>query len=770
MASNRPFVSTVALVTAMLASSAVAQTATAPVGTTPEQQSPSAPANTAADEPVSLGDIIVTAQKREQRLQEVPVSITAIQGKQLEDLRITDLRSIQSYVPNLAVLNSGVNPVVYIRGFGSGPNNVAFDQEVSVYLDGIYGGRGAQFSAPFFDLERMEVLRGPQGALFGRNTAAGAISLVSAKPTKDFQGYASAGWDAQRGGFLASGVVSGPISDTFGIRVAGQVNHTNGYIRNLFNGKDDPRLRDEMIRATLAWRPSEDIDVTAKVEYGKHLLIGGQTVSGSLTERPNFDEFGDERYVSDNYAGSGQNEHSGIKTWNGAVTANVAIGDHTLTGIGGYSHFTTERLSAYDERNPDGTVQPNGGNARFANGFPEKFTQWSGEVRLASPTKQLFEYVVGAYYDSSDYRLHQDTYYLGIPIGATIFTGRQSTDFKQDGSSYSFYGQGTLNPLKGVRLIGGLRYSHTDKDAAFSSRTVSGTPFNAIGPDVSGSLSEHYWDPSGTLQIDLVRDVMVYLTYARGSKSGGFVSNTYGVRPSGFQFKPERSTNYEAGVKSQFLDRRATVNVSVFQTEFTDLQQSAYDPDQRTFITRNAAAARSRGVEFEMQLRPDPTLAFNASLAYLDAEFTDFPGAPCFAAPLTGNCVASNPATLPNYKGVPLQFAPKWSGNVGAEHRLNLGDFRLTTGVNAQFRSDYYVADGYSSIWGIQDGWVKVDGRIQFGPRSDRWNVAVIGRNLNDKHTVGAAIRFPASITATARTINTMDEYRSILLQGTVRF
>ncbi|WP_375286067.1 TonB-dependent receptor [Sphingomonas sp.] len=719
--------------------------------------------------PGLLGDIIVTAQKREQRLQDVPVSITALPGRQIEELKITDLRSIQSYVPNLAVLNSGVNPVVYIRGFGSGPNNVAFDQEVSVYLDGIYGGRGAQFSAPFFDLERMEVLRGPQGALFGRNTAAGAISLVSAKPGQTFEGYASAGWDFEREGWDATAVVSGPLSDTFGARLAVKVIRQQGYIKNLFDGDDDPQLRDDLARLTLMWRPVDGVDITAKGEYGRHLLKGGVSVSGSLTQRTNFDLVGDERYISDNYAGSGQSERSGIKTYNGALTANVEIGTHTLTAIAGYSHFTTERLSAYDERNPDGTIAPNNSNARFANTFPEDFTQWSGEIRLASPTKQFLEYVVGAYYDTSDYELHQDTFYRQI---AGTITGHQATDFKQDSDAYSFYGQGTLNFTDALRLIAGLRYSHTAKTGDFTSYNVSGTPLNVIGADQRDSLNEDYWDPSATLQVDLSRDVMLYATYGRGSKSGGFVSNTYGVTAAGFQFRPERSTNYEAGIKSTWLNGRATINLSVFRTTFDDLQQSAYDPDRRTFFTRNAAKARSSGAELELQLVPADSLSVTASLAYLDAKFLDYPGAPCLAYETLAQCNSADPASIAahNIKGLPLLFAPEWSGNVGARHQLELGDYRLVTGANAQFRSDYFVADGYSPIWGQQDGWVKLDARIQFGPASDRWNVALIGRNLTDKKTVGAAVRFPASISGTARSINTMDEYRSLSLQGTVRF
>ena len=721
-----------------------------------------------ASGPTSLNEIVVTAQKREQKLQDVPVSIVALSGDRIEEMKITDLRSIQGYVPNLAVLNSGVNPVVFIRGFGSGPNNVAFDQEVSVYLDGIYGGRGAQFSAPFFDLERMEVLRGPQGALFGRNTAAGAISLVSAKPGRAFEGYVSAGYDFERDGYDVSGVVSGPVSDTLGVRLAGKIVRQDGYIRNLANGKDDPQVRDELARLTLAWKPVEGVDVTGKIEYGRHLLLGGVTVSGSLTERTDFGKVGGTRYVSSNYAGAGIAEQSGIKSWNGVLTANVALGDHTLTAIGGFSKFDTRRFTAYDETSPDSTVPAGNVNAKFANGFPENFEQWSGELRLTSPVGGFIEYVVGAYYDHSDYHLHQDSYYRDI----AGLTGHQSTDFDQRGDAYSLYGQGTLNVTPDLRLIAGLRYSHTTKKGFFTQETVSGSPLNVIGPDRGGRLGESYVDPSATFQADLTPDVMVYASFGRGSKSGGFVSNTYNVRADGFQFKPERSTNYELGVKSTLAGGKATINVTVFRTEFDDLQQSAYDPDLRTFFTRNAAKARSQGVEAELQLAPSRHFQFNASIAYLDAKFRDYPGAPCLAYETLAQCDASDPDSLAahNIAGLPLQFAPDWSGNVGFRHRLEVGDFNLTSNVNATFRSDYVIADGYSPIWGIQDGWVKFDGRLQFGPNSDRWNIALIGRNLTNKKTSGAAIRFPGSITGVTRTLNWMDEYRSLMLQGTVRF
>lgn len=743
---------------AVLSAPAVAQTVSA--------QTDPAAASSSQDSGM-LDEIIVTATKREQRLQDVPVSITAITGENIQERQISDLRSLQGYVPNMAILNSGVNPVVYIRGFGSGPNNVAFDQEVSVYLDGIYGGRGAQFTAPFFDLERMEVLRGPQGALFGRNTAAGAISIISAKPTRDFEGLFSAAYNFEREGYEGTAVVSGPLSDTLGARLAGKLVRQQGFLKNLATGEDDPELNEELARLTLQWEPNDAVDVTLKGEYGRHQFVGGVTHSGSLTERT---KFTDEHFLSDPYGALPGREQSGIKSGNVVLTGNISLGDHTLTSISGWSHFTTKRLTAYDEFSPDRTVPAGGANARFANGFPEDFDQYSQEIRLASPAGGTLEYVVGAYYDTSDYHLHQDSYYRQLFGGAV--TGQQSTDFFQDSESVSLFAQPTVRLTEALRAIAGIRYSHTKKTGEFTSRTVAGVGLNPIGPAVSGKLSEDYVDPSLTIQYDLAPDVMAYATYGRGSKSGGFVSNTYNVQPAGFQFKPERSTNYEAGIKST-IGGRATVNVSVFQTEFDDLQQSAYDPDRRTFFTRNAASASSRGVEAELQWALTRSFKINSSLAYLDAKFDDYPGAPCLAFETLAQCNSADPVSISqhNIAGTPLQFAPKWSGNVGFRFEEDVSeDLAVLASFNTLFRSKYYVADGYSPIWGLQRGWAKLDGRLQIGGSDDGWNVALVGRNLTNKKTVGAAIRFPASITGVSRSINWMDEYRSLAIEGTIRF
>jgi len=168
----------------------------------------------------TIETVTVTAQKREQNVQDVPVSMTVLGGQQIANLQTRDLKALQNYIPNLYVARTGVNDVVYIRGFGSGVNNIAFDMDVSIYQDGVYGGRSAQFTAPFFDVDRIEVLRGPQGALFGKNTAAGAISIVTAGPTDTFEAKGTVSYDFIQKGPELNGYIAGPISDTLGARLA----------------------------------------------------------------------------------------------------------------------------------------------------------------------------------------------------------------------------------------------------------------------------------------------------------------------------------------------------------------------------------------------------------------------------------------------------------------------------------------------------------------------------------------------------------------------
>jgi iron complex outermembrane receptor protein len=718
-------------------------------------------AQAATDDSYS-NEIIVTAQKREQSLQDVPISMEVVTGDKIEELGVNDFADMASYVPNVAVQTTAGNDVIYIRGFGSPPANFSFDQAVSLYIDGVYAGRSRQTQAPFFDLGRVEVLRGPQGALFGKNTAAGAISVVSAAPTREFEGSLTGSYDFEYDGFQISGHVSGPISDTLSVRLAGRIVDNNGYILNRATGQKNPQTKQQLVRFTALWEPSADFDFTARVEYGNQDIKGGVTVSDSVTTAPRLRQ---SRFVEDSALGQ-----EGIRgeTLIASGTANLQIGDYTLTSITGYSWFDSAMINAFDQTlpNPPGGVT----NNSVYNSYPENFDQFSQEIRLSSPTGQTFEFIVGAYYDTSDYHLDQ---FGGFNINnsALNYFGLLRTFFDQKTESFSVFGQSTLNATDRLRFIGSLRYTHTKKEATFDGERIYG-PFN-LRPltQAQGKRKENNVDPSITAQYDISDDVMVYATYGRGSKSGGFVSNTYGTTDATFQYEPEKSRNIEGGIRASF--GAVTANVSVYDTKFSNLQVSVYNPTTSTYQTGNAASAASTGIESTFVLKPSRNFDVTASLAYQDIRYLDYPGAACLATQPVSECNPASPASIAanNIAGAPLPYVSDWSGSVQAHSWVPISSaLELdVTGV-VSFRSGYFNSDNQSPVFGFQKGYAKVDLRVQLSDADKRWHLAFVGRNLTNKLTAGSVFQLPFPITNTSRSIHYLEPARSLAIEAGVKF
>lgn len=714
---------------------------------------------TAGDD-ASVAEVLVTAQKREQKLQDVPISMSVVTGQQMADFHAKDLKDLALSVPNLFVERLNAADVIYIRGFGSAPSNFAFDQSVSMYQDGVYAGRGKQFEAPFFDIERIEVLRGPQGALFGKNTPAGAISVVTAGPTATFQGGLDANYNFNLDGVEASGFISGPITDKLSARLAVKGLDLGGYVPNRTTGKDDPRRKQGLARLTLRYEASPDLDFTAKLEHsdvhvlGANIVLASTTVPGQVTK---------DRFADGNPFGHAEAEN--IYANAASLTANYRFGDYTLTSVTGYSTFGANRSNAYSRDVP----------AIYVNRIIEHFKQFSQEVRLLSPSDRRLEYLIGAYYDWSDYDLGYPKIYN---LGGGAVAGSITSDFTQRAKTYSVFGQGTFHVTDELRAIGSLRYSRTEKTGHFETYLIRGAPLGRI-TTADGDIGEDTVDPSITLQYDVAPDIMAYATYARGSKSGGFVSNTVGTVDSTFIFNPERSTNYEAGVKSSFFDNRLVANVSLYYLEFSDLQTSVYDPSLNppAFVTKNAAKARSKGVEAAVTWKPARDLQINWSGAYQEANYKDFPGANCLARQPLSVCNPAAPAGAPNsvannnLAGAPLTFSSKWSGAAQIQHTAALGDdLELTTTGAVNYRSRYYNSDDQSPIYGTQPGYAKVDLRVQLSDVDERWKLALVGKNLTNKRTYSFAFAWPASLTNFPTAHKVLDETRTFAIEGGFRF
>ena len=711
----------------------------------------------------TIGDIVVTAQKRSEKLQKVPISMEVVSGAKLDSFHASDIKSVMNYTPNLFVESTAGDDVIYIRGFGSPPANFSFDQSVSLYVDGVYAGRSRQAQAPFFDLQRVEVLRGPQGALFGKNTPAGAVSVVSAGPTESLHADATAVYNFDLKGYDLSGFVSGPIAKDLTARLAVKFVDEDGYITNRFNGKHDPEDKQALARLTLRYAPQGPFDYTVKVDYGDRSITGGLDVAGSLTSAQDPQTT---RYV-DNSTPLGQ-ERNNDRSIMVSGTGNLRLGDYTLTAVSGYSFFKSDIVNAFDQTIPGGggATTPNS----VYNTFPERFEQVSQEVRLLSPTGRKFEYIIGGYYDNAYYRLIQQ---VGFNIAAFGYNGLEETDFNQRSQTLSAFGQGTYHVLDTLRIVGSLRYTDNEKRADFYGHLVSGPyPLQPL-TKAAGKIGEGNVDPSITLQYDLAPRVMLYFTYGRGSKSGGFVSNTFGTVDSTFSYRPEQSENFEGGVKSSFYGGRLVLNASIYDTSFTDLQVSVFNPTTQEYLTGNAASASSEGVEWSVAWYPTANFDITGSAAYQDVTYDNYPGAACLATQSLAQCNPAVPASITanNIKGAPLPYTSKFSGNIQVHYRLDLpNDLKLDTTAIVAGRSKYFDSDNESPTFGVQKGYAKLDLRVQLAPRDERWHLAFVGKNLTDVRTTGSAFDLPAPITAAPRAILYLEQTRNIAIEAGVKF
>jgi iron complex outermembrane receptor protein len=687
---------------------------------------------------VALETIIVTAQKRAENVQDVPISMTVLSAATLENYHADTIQDLQNYVPNLLVQSATVPNQYFIRGFGSQAANDSFDQSVSVYDDGVYGGRNRQFMIPFFDISQVEVLRGPQGALLGKNTAAGAISITSARPTDTFEAEATLSYNFSRNGDDIYSYVSGPLTDTLNGRIAVHADDQQGWVKNIGTGTNDPDNATRQVRPSLEFKPNDGVDILAKFDYSQDYNTGNNLIQTSTTSNT-------VTTIKDEPTPFGIPELDRTNASNASINGRFAVGPDTLETITGYSGYS-------NQYNLGATA---GAPEVFVVGFISDFSQYSQEVRLLSPTNQTVEYIVGAYYDTSQFHTkNASTYNFG---GG--FAGQVQTQFTQHASTDSVFAQATWHIVDNFRALGSVRYTHDSKDASFDEVTDYGVPI-ATAPSLTGSETENHTDPSATLQYDVMPDVMVYATYGQGSKGGGFVSNTRTVVASDFQFAPEKSKSYEAGVKSTVLDKRVLLNLDYYDTKFDNLQVTTFDSALLTYVTGNAASATSRGVEWNAEWLASSFLKFSTAGAYLDAKYNNFPGAQCLASTPPAEC---SPQGTTNLGGTTLLGASKWTGNVEADfNHPFINSWKFTASAIATYRSTYTISADENPLYGVEGGFVKYDANIAFS--KDAWTIAVIGKNISDKLTKSFAYNFNGIGVAD------LDETREILLQVHVKF
>jgi iron complex outermembrane receptor protein len=700
-----------------------------------------------------LMEVTVTAQKREQSLQDVPISMTVVDGAELANRSIKGFEDFSTLVPNFNVVRTPGVQAIFMRGIGSGPGSPSLDQSVVMFVDGIYGGRARQFMTPFLDVQRIEVLRGPQGALVGKNTSAGAISIVSARPTDKLEARLGAEYDFDLEGPTLDAVVSGPVTENFGLRLAARYQDIDGYIRNSLTGHDEP-LRDEKAGRLTAVYEIGNFTITGKAEIAKLRLDGNPIqVFSARINRP-ID------YNKETKSVLGPDfDTNESKT--GVLTVDWQLGDFTLTSITGYSKYETREGVDADFFERDLAYSR----------FDEDFSQTSQELRLLSPTGGRFEYVVGAYWHHNDLLELRTTATTFAPAGNTI------RFFDQGSSTVSAYTQATWNVSPQFAAVLGLRYTKEDKDASYiriggANSTTTGV--GTVQASFADSVSEGEVDPALSLQWRPDGDHMIYGSYSQGSKSGGFQGAISNATPAAFKFKPEKSDSLEFGYK-QTYGGKGYLDVVLFHTKYQDLQSSTALPTTASgssfaFFTGNAGEATAKGIESNWAYRFSEHVKVNGALAYMDAKYGQYAEGPCITGQTPNNAARGSC----DNSNIDLPFSSKWSGNVTATWSSDLGSsMKLDVSLTANFRSSFRAEFAPDPLF-VEGGYTKYDARIglSFG---DAWELALLGRNLTDKKTfsfatAAALANNPAlGISPDAR-LGVVDPPRTVALQARYKF
>ncbi len=733
-------------------------------------------------EDFALEEIVVTAQKRAQSLQDVPISVSAVGGEKLSEAGIENLQDLSAYVPNLKIVEGGLVPQMFIRGIGSSANQ-GFEQSVGTYSDGIYMGRSLQSRSSFMDLERVEVLRGPQSILFGQSSIAGAISLVSAKPTDEFEAMISASYADKYNEQELNGYVSGPLTDTLKARLALRDRQEEGYIKNALRDEDTPAIDEQAARLMLVWEPTEELLAELKLESARLSRDGRPTQVVDLGNYPTkvAGLLDDAKVDYTTYA----NEDTKMDFDSDTVVLKLeyALGDHTLTSITGYSEYDYQEDN-YDADNSELSV--------VSIDMTEDFEQLSQEFRLTSPGGETVDYIVGAFIQTSEQKYTEDA---SLQVSAlnpanVYFDSLVKRPYTQESDTLALFGQATWNVSDQLRVTFGLRYTEDEKEGSRSQEAYSlniapgvsqddviipagplaGLPVStvlaangdAFGPVaslgyamqdhvLSGKSEKENWTPSLNVQYDLTEDVMLYATYSEGYKAGGFDArgvngfsagatdflsrsyNTLALGAENFEFGQEEAETLELGAKMTVLDGTAELNVALFQTNYTDMQVSVYD-GIFGFNVLNAGEAEVRGLEMDGRWRPTESLLLTAGLAYLDFEWTDYAEGPCpgeggfpSSPSGSGNCV---------FDGKENNHTPEWTVNLSANHTMMITDaLELRSTLDVNFKDNHYVANNLDDR-SEQSAVTIFNARIALASVEDTWQVALTGKNLTDQTTL----------------------------------
>ena len=701
-----------------------------------------------------LEEVIVTATKREQSMQDVAVAVTALGADVLQDALIESAEDLTFLVPSLNLQKGGnaANSSFSIRGIGTQSFSAAVEPSVSTMLDGVVMGRSGQAFMQLLDVERIEVLRGPQGTLFGKNSTGGVVHIITQNPTDEPTGelMATAINDEEYRGGLT---VSGPLTDELGYRLSATGTTVDDYTKNQFDG-DKLNGGDEWsVRGKVRWFPLETLELKWASDFRDSSYDTSAAPIRSLVPYGSRED--DIRDILDSIVPvvpGKENEdvninklpYSESESWGHSLEANWDIGEYVVTSITAYREFQIESFGDPDSQPIDAFDFDQIGDKD-----QDQLTQ---ELRLLSPGDGKLTYVVGLFYFDQTLDENFRRYFEIV----TDEPGEAVAGFTVDTKNWAAFGEATYHFADTWRLIVGARYTEDELDYEFV-RTLEGNNLGLPPPveQTRGDTDESDLSPKVVVQWDYSDEGMTYLSYTQGYKGPAF-DMTFGTNPVDLPpVDPETSDSWELGLKTTLLDGRLRLNTALFYSVYDDFQaQSFYDPDgvppecppdnencnagddPGGFILINAGEVKTQGLEVDFLAQVTENLRLTGAFAYIDASIEDYPEGQCSGGQIyreEGECAPGPGNGLQDLAGGDLPFSPDWKGNLAASYFVPLQgsfDMVLKGSVRAQDDVLYSLSqDRYT----VEDSYAIFDASIVFQGHSDQWDATLFVKNIADE-------------------------------------
>lgn len=703
-------------------------------------------AQTGGEGATDLTEIVVTAQKREERLQDVPAAVSVVSGDAIAARGSVNLESAQYLVPTLNFRKSGttINQTLFLRGVGTSTFSIAGEPSISTVVDGVVYSRAGEAFSDLIDVERIEVLRGPQGTLFGKNTSAGVINIVTKRPGNEAGGYVDGGAFSNGGEYRLRGGIDVPFSDTVKGRFTAFYGTYGGNIRNVTRDTRVNGYEHWGVRGMIVADPSETLSLTVIADYRESdddccaELIG--TVPTNLTATVLPTPRGDRtRRVAQDLITSTTEKSGGV-----SLQADWDLADHVVTYIGSYREYDNTEV-----RDGDWLPRAYVGFNQLHDLGPQTSNTMTQELRVTSPADQTVSYVLGAYYS----RAETDRTFTRNDIvcsltpaptvitpctapGTVVTTPAGTATFGSVFKNYALFGQGVINVSERFRLIAGLRFT-SDKLSVYHQRitTLAGPGIQpSFGPFADSTSNENLSGKAGA-QFDLSDASTAYATYSRGYKGPAY-NVFYNLTATGTNvIDAETADSFEVGLKNTLMGGRLVLNLAAYYAKYHNFQANNPDVVAGVLVTRftNAGTISTRGGELDFLFRPIDDLSFSGGLAYTDAKVDQF------KLPTNGVITGVVPS------GTTLGYAPKWKGSLAMDYRIrDVGPVDVVLGAQGSFQSkqlSQFDANPVIRAATTIDSYALVDLSAGIADPQDRYRVLLQVKNLFDTS-------FPSAITS----------------------